>query len=813
MSDKIIVNLSSFPENINVDLSTTVESISTNIVETTLNFLGGAGVDLENTFTKDNTFEQNVNIQGDLSVSGITIIPNVSGNTSLSGNLTVNGTSIVNGNMSTTGFISTDAVRFDQTPETDGGVGVMRWNDQDGTLDLGLKGENVTLQLGQDQVLRVVNKTNSDLLQSEYKVVRIRLASEGGAQGQRLAVVLAQGNNDPDSVTTLGIVTEDIEINQEGFITITGVVGGINTTGSLQGENWVDGDLLYLSPTIAGGLTKVKPQAPQHTVTVGYVEYAHQNNGKIFVKIDNGYELDELHNVKITNPTNNQLLTYNSSTELWENKTPSFLSLSGGTINGSLSASGNITASQGFRIPFNAAYSAIDGLGIDRTLVSIDNANQLFIGPTLNKIELGGNQTTVGSFNGVPFAKLAINGNLAVGQNYGLLQTPTNGAIIEGNVGMGTSSPNERLTVLGNISASGSISANNLVYNSGNQTVAGVKTFTDNVVVNGNITAPNQTLAAGSLLNSNTLISVLENTAFGQYVAQAGTGGHNTQFATQGLVGFGGAPVVGTVAMNITYMFTKNSYPSDSSVVNLQGGGYFFTPSLPCIIGYGFTTTPNTSAFDVDIRHWYGSAIITNQRCVGFGGRFGGFGIKMVRHPVNDTYLTRMFVRSFDWGNNNNISNCTNTSPIVVTTPVAHNLATGVRVEISNVTGNTAANGEREITVLSPTTFSLNGSVGNGAYTAGTGTLSRMSSNSVELPPGRYYRSYFVWNPSTQTVGWCLNTHTSAPTLTAYLFPNASLMPQMSWQTGNGFGFSVGSLTQAPAFFGIQVSSPTLYQY
>jgi hypothetical protein len=55
-------------------------------------------------------------------------------------------------------------------------------------------------------------------------------------------------------------------------------------------------------------------------VIVGYVEYAHQNNGKIFVKVDNGYELDELHNVKITDPLNNQALIFDSSDSVWKNE-------------------------------------------------------------------------------------------------------------------------------------------------------------------------------------------------------------------------------------------------------------------------------------------------------------------------------------------------------------------------------------------------------------------------------------------------------------------------------------------------------------
>ena len=212
-------------------------------------------------------------------------------------------------------------IEFDTTPTGTAGAAVMRWNDTDGTVDVGLKGGNVTLQVGQESVIRVVNKAGADLLEANYQAVRVRLVSEGGAQGQRLAVVLALADTDADSATTIGLVTETINNNQEGFVTTSGEVRGINTTGSLQGETWVDGDILYLSGTTAGRVTNVKPAAPTHTIIIGYVVYAHQNNGKIFVKVDNGYELDELHNVSITTPANNEVLTYESSTSLWKNKT------------------------------------------------------------------------------------------------------------------------------------------------------------------------------------------------------------------------------------------------------------------------------------------------------------------------------------------------------------------------------------------------------------------------------------------------------------------------------------------------------------
>ena len=213
------------------------------------------------------------------------------------------------------------------TPIGPAGVAVMRWNDTDGTLDLDLKGGNVTLQIGQEQVVRVVNKETVDLLESNYQAVKV-----SGATGQRLSVQLAQANNDPNSATTIGLVTETILKNQEGFITTSGQVREINTTGSLQGETWNDGDVLYLSPTTAGNITNVKPVAPQHLIVIGYVEYAHAIHGKIFVKVDNGYELDELHNVLISSGYTSQNLTYNSQLKLWRNDWSFFQYLSGWII-------------------------------------------------------------------------------------------------------------------------------------------------------------------------------------------------------------------------------------------------------------------------------------------------------------------------------------------------------------------------------------------------------------------------------------------------------------------------------------------------
>lgn len=204
----------------------------------------------------------------------------------------------------------TGNIEFDTTPtNAPTGAGSMVWNDTEGTVDLVLKGGNLVLPIGQKQTIRAVNGTGGNLTRAQYQAVKIT-----GAQGQRLQVSLARADNDANSKDTIGIVGEDISNNQTGFIVSSGLIEEINTTGSLQGETWADGDTLYLSGTTFGVITNVKPAAPTHTVILGFVVYAHSQHGKIYVKVDNGYELDELHNVNVSTAASGDYLRYNGTT-------------------------------------------------------------------------------------------------------------------------------------------------------------------------------------------------------------------------------------------------------------------------------------------------------------------------------------------------------------------------------------------------------------------------------------------------------------------------------------------------------------------
>lgn len=152
----------------------------------------------------------------------------------------------------------------------------------------------------------VVNKTDATIPLGSAVIL-------SGAQGQRVAVELADASAEATSSKTFGVTYSAIEKNQNGIVVTQGMVYNVNTNG------FNEGDALWLSET-AGGLTNVRPTQPAHGVFMGLVVRKHHTQGSIFVKVSNGWELDELHNVLITNPQNGQSLKYNSALGLWTNQ-------------------------------------------------------------------------------------------------------------------------------------------------------------------------------------------------------------------------------------------------------------------------------------------------------------------------------------------------------------------------------------------------------------------------------------------------------------------------------------------------------------
>lgn len=138
-----------------------------------------------------------------------------------------------------------------------------------------------------------------------------------GATGDNALISKAQANTEATSSKVLGLVSDNI---------LTGVVGEVITEGELTGldtSTAIAGDSVWLSPTVPGGLVyglANKPSAPNHMVYLGVVIRAHAVNGVINVKVQNGYELDELHNVAITAQEKGQILVHDGTN--WVNSKP-----------------------------------------------------------------------------------------------------------------------------------------------------------------------------------------------------------------------------------------------------------------------------------------------------------------------------------------------------------------------------------------------------------------------------------------------------------------------------------------------------------
>ena len=131
-----------------------------------------------------------------------------------------------------------------------------------------------------------------------------------GGHGNLPTVTKAAASSDALSAQTFGVVRTDISTNSNGYVIVVGDLNDMPTNA------YANGTQLYLSTT-AGQFTSTKQYAPSHLVYVGIVTRSHPTQGVISVKIQNGYEMDELHNVSAQSPNNNSLLQYKTATSLW----------------------------------------------------------------------------------------------------------------------------------------------------------------------------------------------------------------------------------------------------------------------------------------------------------------------------------------------------------------------------------------------------------------------------------------------------------------------------------------------------------------
>ena len=177
----------------------------------------------------------------------------------------------------TSSGIESNYIDFNTGSVVEGKPGRLTWNDVDGTLDLTLKNGNVTLQIGQEEIVHVYNATTSSLLEAEYKAVYV-----SGSTSEFPAVDLADNLTRRASENTIGIVTETIALGETGYITTRGMVRNIDMSA------FTAGDTLYLGAA-DGVLINEPPLPPALTVILGYC-IDNSTSGSMYVNVRSGFE-------------------------------------------------------------------------------------------------------------------------------------------------------------------------------------------------------------------------------------------------------------------------------------------------------------------------------------------------------------------------------------------------------------------------------------------------------------------------------------------------------------------------------------------
>jgi len=135
-----------------------------------------------------------------------------------------------------------------------------------------------------------------------------------GSSGTTLTVALADASGEATASQTLGLAQEAIGINANGYVVAVGLLDGVSTATLTEGQ------IVWLSET-AGEGTTTRPTQPAHGVVLGYcVKQGSGTSGILYVKCDNGLELNELHDVLISGAATDQALV-RASDGLWKNRT------------------------------------------------------------------------------------------------------------------------------------------------------------------------------------------------------------------------------------------------------------------------------------------------------------------------------------------------------------------------------------------------------------------------------------------------------------------------------------------------------------
>ena len=464
----------------------------------------------------------------------------------------------------TGGISSPDFIQFDTGATVTNAAGRLYWDSTQQTLTVGLNA-NIAADVGQTLYAYATNDEAVTINKGQPVYMF-------AAQGDRVSVKLAYNTGDATSAKTLGICAENIAAGQAGMILCQGVQDGLDMSA------YNPGDTLYLGAT-AGSLTSTKPYAPNHLVYIGVVERANAGNGRLYVRVQNGYEMDELHNVSAQNPTNGQVLIYNESTGLWTKNT-----LTAGTAIGVTNGAGSITINN------TGVTSAVAGTGI--SVSGATGAVTITNSAPDQTVSLTGAGTT--SISGT-YPNFTITSN---DQYTGTVTSVSGTGTVNG------------LSLSGTVTSSGSL------------TLGGTLTGTASLNINGTVGATTPNSGAFTTLSASSTVS---GTGFSTYLASppaiggtAAAAGSFTTLSATGVTtvqaGTVSAPAITTSGDTNTGIF----FPAADTVAIGTGGTEALRVNSSQNVGIG-TSSPTAK---IDVAPSSGAASIYNRAVAGQNATF-----------------------------------------------------------------------------------------------------------------------------------------------------------------------------------------------
>lgn len=302
-------------------------------------------------------------------------------------------------------------LQFDTTPSgMPTGVnahGTLYWDDADGIKTLNLVMEDsggVIQQIGEETYYRI--KADAAITNGQVVMFTGSVGASGALKGAPATGLTATQNE-----YIMGVATQDIANNGWGYVTWFGLVRGVNTTGGA--EAWVDGQILYYNPAVAGGLTKTVPTAPNPKVIVASVVHA-ATNGILFVRPTFGSALGSTDsNVEITGLANGDLLQYDSVQMRWENVPASSVVAGTGTAPVTKTANFTVAAGEKWLINNKSGSSCTVTLpsastNVGRELYFLNYQAQTLVSASSNVVPLAGGAATTAILQAVAGANATL---------------------------------------------------------------------------------------------------------------------------------------------------------------------------------------------------------------------------------------------------------------------------------------------------------------------------------------------------------------------------------------------------------------------